>query len=445
MKRTASAAVVFALLGLGQVAAQSITVTKPAAGETWLKGIFYTITWTKQGQLGAKLKIQLCDAADSTKDQTIADGVPNTGSFPWSVPTPVVAGTYKVRVQSGSATGTSGAFTIVAQGQSGGFRPQPGQVAKIKATTAPGFKPQQSLVKGPPVRILSPVPNETWNPGQTHLIKWTADTVPDDAFDVDLCDSSGKKLINLYSGVGQQNPDGSRQIMQALYCNAAEGQFRIRVTSWYASQGQNPQQGTPSVPINVVIKTRKIIEHIPVQFQNAILECTDHRGTSCQQSIYLPNPGRAGEGYEFFQNSQHYLFCIFRTRLIPDLSVFQGKNGDVESATLIMGDGALKNDGQHLGFCSGSLVALSAADVNTWNRYKVPDNAILYPLSGWSAPFSGTVDITVPVRTWLKKAAPNLGLVATGADQVGGAGGCSAAFTPIMYVTFIEKPDPCRK
>lgn len=441
MKRTAIAAVVLALLGLGQAAAHSITVTKPAAGETWLKGTSHTITWTKQGLLGPTVKVQLCDAADSTKVQTIADGVPNTGSFPWPVPASIVAGTYKVRVQSWSVTGTSGAFTIVAQGQAGGFHAQPGQVSAV----APGLKPQMGLVKGPPVRILSPVPNETWNPGQTYLIKWTADTVPDDAFDVDLCDSSGKKLNNLYSGVGQQNPDGSRQIMQALYCNAAEGPYRIRVTSWYAVQGQNPQQGTPSVLVNVVIKTKKIIENIPVQFQKAILECTDPGGVSCQQSIYLPNPGRAGEGYEFFQNSQHYLFCIFRTRLIPNLSVFQGKNGDVESATLIMGDGDLKNDGQHLGFCSGSLVALSAADVNTWNRYKVPHNAILYPLSGWSAPFSGTVDITVPVRAWLKKTAPNLGFVATGADQVGGAGGCSAAFTPIMYVTFIEKPDPCTK
>ena len=90
------------------------------------------------------------------------------------------------------------------------------------------------------------------------------------------------------------------------------------------------------------------------------------------------------------------------------------------------------------------MVALTAGDVDKWNRYQVPQNAKLYPLSGWSGPYQPAgVDIAAPVREWIKKTTPNLGLVVTGADQTGGNSTCWSSFHPIMYVTFIEKPDPC--
>lgn len=429
MKRTAVAAVVLALLGLGQAAAQSITVTKPAAGETWLKGTSHTITWAKQGLLGPTVKVQLCDAADSTKVQTIADGVPNTGSFPWPVPVSIVAGTYKVRVQSWSVTGTSGAFAVAAQGQTGGFHAQPGQVSAV----APGLKPQMGLVKGPPVKILEPHGNETWTIGDTFMINWTADTKPDDGFTVDLCYPSGAKAAQLLDGVAQHRPDGSWLIWAGVPCNLPAGDYRVRVTSWYA------QQGVTSGLVHGVIKTKKVIESIPVQFQNAILECRDPgNSVSCQDNNPLPG-GKAWAGYEFFQGDKHYRFCIFRSRLTFDLSRFNGRNGSVESATMISGDFQSSS-----GSCGGSLVALSAGDVDKWNRYQVPQNAKLYPLGGWSSPYQPAgVDIAAPVREWIKKTVPNFGLVVTGANQVGGGGGCHSAFTPIMYVTFIERTGPC--
>jgi len=266
------------------------------------------------------------------------------------------------------------------------------------------------------------------------MINWTSDTKPDDGFTVDLLKADGTKVTTMLDGAAQKRPDGSWLIWDGVACSEPAGDYRVRVTSWYA------QKGATSGLVHAVIETKKIVENIPVQFQNAILECRDPNNIgSCQANYQLPG-GRAETGYEFFQNDAHYRFCIFRTRLTLDLSVFQGKNGDVESATLLPGD-AQTYGGP---FCAGSLVALSNADVNNWNRYKVPQNAILYPLSGWSAPFQGTgVDITTPVRAWINKTALNLGFVATGADQVGGGGMCDSSFTPIMYVTFIEKTGPC--
>ena len=103
---------------------------------------------------------------------------------------------------------------------------------------------------------------------------------------------------------------------------------------------------------------------------------------------------------------------------------------------------------------------MTAGDVTTWNRIKVQANTPLYPLTGWSspiAPAAGGIDITAPVREWIKGTKPNYGFVVTGVGEP--ACGCAPEraglfqsscsykcithFKPIMYVTFIEKPDPC--
>jgi len=103
------------LLGLAAVAsAQTITVTKPAAGETVAKGTGTTIMWTKTGTMGANVRITLRNAATLAEIQAIVDPAPNTGSFGWQVPSNTPDGSYKIRVKvkNEAVSGDSGAFTI---------------------------------------------------------------------------------------------------------------------------------------------------------------------------------------------------------------------------------------------------------------------------------------------------------------------------------------------
>ena len=106
MKRIALIAAGFAMIACGQALAQSITVTKPAANDTWYKGSPYTITWTKQGQTGPTVTIQLRDVADTTPVLTIANNVLNNGSYQWpSIPATVTPSTYRVKLVALGVTG----------------------------------------------------------------------------------------------------------------------------------------------------------------------------------------------------------------------------------------------------------------------------------------------------------------------------------------------------
>jgi len=113
MKRSLFAILSLALF-VAAAGAQTITVTKPAAGETVVKGTGYTIMWTKTGTMGANVRITLRNAATLAEVQVIADPAPNTGSFAWQMPGDIPDGSYKIRVKvkNEAVSGDSGAFTI---------------------------------------------------------------------------------------------------------------------------------------------------------------------------------------------------------------------------------------------------------------------------------------------------------------------------------------------
>jgi hypothetical protein len=129
------------MLACGQAAAQSITVTKPAANDTWLKGSSYTITWTNQGQVGPSVVITLRNSADTTDVLSIVPHQQNVGSYPWPVPLSVAAGTYRVRVRASSVIGTSAMFNI-AEPPSG------------------------------PIKVTAPNGGESWALGSSKQITW---------------------------------------------------------------------------------------------------------------------------------------------------------------------------------------------------------------------------------------------------------------------------------
>ncbi len=86
------------LLAAGFLSAQSVTVVKPAAGETVTAGSGYTIVWTKSGTLAATVRISLRNAQTLAETALIAAGAPNSGSFGWQMPGNVPPGSYRVRV-----------------------------------------------------------------------------------------------------------------------------------------------------------------------------------------------------------------------------------------------------------------------------------------------------------------------------------------------------------
>jgi hypothetical protein len=81
-----------------------ITVTKPAAGETWKRDTMQTITWTKNGTMPDWVRIDLVDKNGAAVVKPIADNAPNTGSYPWTVPGDATSGDYRVRVQVKATT-----------------------------------------------------------------------------------------------------------------------------------------------------------------------------------------------------------------------------------------------------------------------------------------------------------------------------------------------------
>lgn len=97
----------------------SITVTSPHGGESWQRGTTHNITWSKTGDPGANVKIELLRAAGTVVAGVIAASTSNDGTFAWTISSSRTAGTgYKVRITSITKTSVSntsnGYFAIVA-------------------------------------------------------------------------------------------------------------------------------------------------------------------------------------------------------------------------------------------------------------------------------------------------------------------------------------------
>jgi hypothetical protein len=110
-------------IGADEFNAPSITVTSPGgagllAGEDWQAGTTHTIAWTYVGDIGLQVTIQLLsgDRVASTIAFSSLAGDNRTGSFSWTLPTSIRAGSnYRIRVSSKSnraVSGTSDFFTI---------------------------------------------------------------------------------------------------------------------------------------------------------------------------------------------------------------------------------------------------------------------------------------------------------------------------------------------
>jgi hypothetical protein len=129
---------------------QSITVTTPNGGETWVRGTSYTIKWTSTGVTG---NVQIrCDYSGVSIPIDTVDV--SAGQFTFTVPTDpsewpsrndwvAVVTAFGVTPSGGDVWGTSNQFSI-------------------------GGTVQQSIT------ITDPIGGEVWEKGSTHMIKWTS-------------------------------------------------------------------------------------------------------------------------------------------------------------------------------------------------------------------------------------------------------------------------------
>jgi hypothetical protein len=419
-------------------AAQSITVTKPVAGATCTKGQPCAIAWTVTGQPGSTGIIELLEETTTNVVRVIkSDAQIANLQYSWTVPNDVAAGKYRVRVRVAwlVVSPPGGVFTIKAS--SGGL---PGHVGPAFRTPVATKKPALNLPPNlaHPVTITYPADVVEWELNHPYTIRWTANTVPDDGFDVVLYTGAGTRVDELLSGAATPQGPNSWSFQVVPWCNLVDGAtYRIRIKSWFS--GSSAESG----PIRMVIRTKKLVENIPVQVENTdIFYGTTAALIECSRQI-PPGKARVGYDYSTYQNNSSY--HAFRTRLTFDLSRFNGKKGVVESATLITGDMQGCPGNEHP-FCGAKLFMLGAGEVGRWNTFQ--QTAVPYQLAGWWAPYSPTgFDITAAVREWLKRTKPNYGLVmGSGNDGFSAPEGqakvCVSFFKPIMYVTFIEKP-PC--
>jgi hypothetical protein len=96
------------------VGAQTVTVTKPAAGQTVLKEEICHILWTKNGTMPGLVRISLRNSQTLAEVLLIADNAANSGSFDWLVPKSIPDGTYviRVKVKDAAVQDDSGSFPL---------------------------------------------------------------------------------------------------------------------------------------------------------------------------------------------------------------------------------------------------------------------------------------------------------------------------------------------
>ncbi len=142
------------LLTAGFAGAQSITVTSPAAADTWATGSTHDIVWTIRGTMDDEVKILLFQG--DTRTLEIAARVPNSGRYSWLIPATLAPGRYHVRVRTfdNAEFDNSPDFQIAIPAQPAQPEPSPGPRS--------------------PVNIVEPNGGETIHLNRTFRITWNA-------------------------------------------------------------------------------------------------------------------------------------------------------------------------------------------------------------------------------------------------------------------------------
>ena len=151
-----SLVVILGLAFVGSVtpswSAGTLKVTAPNAGEEWVTGKKYAITWSK-GSAGKYVRIQLLRSGKVYK--WITKKTKNDGRFTWKVPTKAETGSkYRVRVQSLT-------------------KPKLHDVSDLFLVTGKGKKTSAAKAAVTTLKVKSPNGDELLIKGKVVVIKWT--------------------------------------------------------------------------------------------------------------------------------------------------------------------------------------------------------------------------------------------------------------------------------
>lgn len=120
----------------------TLTVTNPHSGDTWYRGLSYTIRWTKSGTLDSQVKITLYKPDHKTLQAVIIKPTGNNNSYTWKIPASIPDGKYVIRVKTmdNAVHDDSDVFEIASR----------------------GF-----------IKVINPLPGACWAKGSRYTIKWT--------------------------------------------------------------------------------------------------------------------------------------------------------------------------------------------------------------------------------------------------------------------------------
>jgi len=248
------------LIGLAiTLSAQTITVTKPALNETWLKGQTYAITWTKSGNMPTTVRISLRDPVSLAEVKLIEDNVSNTGSYQWPVPADVADGQYRVRVK---------AKDVPVLGDS--------QVFNVSAA------PTGTIT------VTKPMASDTWIKGQSYAVTWTQTGSLPNQVVISLMNSTATTVVKTITDPAPNS--GSCQWL--VPADVADGQYRIRVKAKGISvSGDSPIFNIASVPpIGTITILRPAQGNIFYMGQIFLVNWTKTGNLPGQVSISLVNP-----------------------------------------------------------------------------------------------------------------------------------------------------------
>jgi hypothetical protein len=144
----------------------TVTVTSPAAGESWAIGTARTISWTSNLPAGTTVAVALSRDGGASWT-TLASAASATGSLAWTAVGPATSAAI-VRVSANGgipAVGTSGAFSI----------------------------------GNPAVAVTSPAADASWTIGTAQTITWTSNLLPTATVKIQISRNGGSTFTTLSS------------------------------------------------------------------------------------------------------------------------------------------------------------------------------------------------------------------------------------------------------
>lgn len=388
---------------LALASGQSITVTKPAANETWVKGQSHAIQWTKQGTMPETVRIVLWNSEVTTLVQVIVNSAPNTGSFNWAVPASLADGQYRIKVKASGApiADLSGIFIIGSS--SGGLHPS------LRAVQKGDLK----LSSAPSVKVLRPSSADAYHQLDTITIQVQANTGPadgsGDGFDLDLYNETGTaRVTDILSGGMSQTSPGVYSHAWAMprMDNVPDGRYTIRARSW------NRNITGLSTPFWIRIPGAE--EKVAVE---AVIDSNwsykkEPSGNAPSEHIAAERPGEARIGWynSAGDDGTPYMGVVYRARMHFPMDSLKARLPRFSKASLRLKQtsfGVRHNVGD-LRWTIGKLMVLNAPWSDFWNTPTTFFREV--PTSGGA---EWTCDITNLVRDWLSGAKPNHGLLVT--------------------------------